>query len=450
MPNIASFLNLLAINFLIVSIRLLSTPKTARIGNQFAILGVSSALIGAFIYLDITPYWKTIVTILAGSFIGIFWAIKVKITSLPQMIAVLNGLGGLAAFLIGISEYFSSSFDRFSATSNIILGGITFSASIFAFFKLQGILPSRTATFPLQHSLNFLIFLILTGLSFCFIIHNHSTLFPIIAILSMLFGIMFVIPIGGADMPVIISFLNSLSGWATVSIGFSFDNTTLIIVGTIIGASGLILTEIMSKAMNRSLTSIFFGKNSSHNSTAESSDKHINTAFPQDAAFIMENSQKIIIIPGFGMAASQAQYSLKTMSDLLKNKFSVDVKFAVHPVAGRMPGHMNVLLAEANVDYSEVYSLSEINNDFSSTDVAFIIGANDITNPKAQTDPSSPIYGMPVFDVSKAKTVFFVKRSLGEGYSGVDNPLFYTPNTIMLFGDAKEITEQIVKSLESN
>lgn len=450
MLALSSLLNIVSVFFLIISIRFLSSPKIARLGNQLAILGISFALTASFITLNISSYWKVLTIISFGSIVGIIWALKVKITSLPQMVAALNGLGGLAAFFIGLSDFFSKYHNYINSSLNTILGGITFSASLIAFLKLQGIIKSKFTSFSLQHSFNFIIFLLLMGISFCYTLHQHIQLYPLIVFLSLFFGTIFVLPIGGADMPVVISFLNSLSGWATVSVGFSFNNILLIIIGTIIGASGFILTRIMIKSMNRSLLNIFFGKSSSDISSSENSNKIATVGSPSDAAFIMENSQKIIIIPGYGMAASQAQYALKNMSEILKNKFSVDVRYAIHPVAGRMPGHMNVLLAEANVDYSDVFGINDINNDFSSTDVAFVIGANDITNPLANTDASSPIFGMPVFNVNKAKTVFFVKRSLGKGYSDIDNPLFYAPNTIMLLGDAKEVVEQIVKDLESN
>ncbi len=319
-----------------------------------------------------------------------------------------------------------------------------------AFAKLQGLLPGRPFRFALQHPLNILLGAAAFALLAAFSLWHAEWLFWALAVIALLLGFLLVLPVGGADMPIIISVLNSYSGWAA-GIGFTLGQTLLIITGTIVGASGAILAYVMTKAMNSSLLQIMTGGNtqaSSRDATAGREDRTARSGNPEDAAFIMENAEKIIIVPGYGMAAAHAQHALKEMADVLRQKYHAEVRFAIHPVAGRMPGHMNVLLAEANVPYDEIYEMDDINRDFGNVDVAYVIGANDITNPLAKTDPSSPIYGMPVLEVERAKTVFFVKRSLAAGYSGVDNPLFYNDNTIMLYGDAKQVTEAIVKDLE--
>ncbi|MBR2033729.1 MAG: NAD(P)(+) transhydrogenase (Re/Si-specific) subunit beta, partial [Alphaproteobacteria bacterium] len=387
-----------------------------------------------------------------GAMVGIYSALKVKMTSLPQMVAAFNGLGGLSAVLIALAEIISGSSALLDNTIGLVIGGIAFSGSIIAFAKLQGLISGKALIFKGQQAINLTLSISVLILCVLFIINQNNLIFYSLAIITIILGILLVLPIGGADMPVVISVLNAYSGWAAVGIGFSLNNVLLIIVGAIVGASGAILSYIMVKAMNRSLLSVMLGGFGATATTANisSESKTAHAGSPEDAAFIMENASKVIIVPGYGMAVAQAQHVLKEMADDLHNRYGVEVKYAIHPVAGRMPGHMNVLLAEANVPYDEVFELEDINHEFATADVAYVIGANDITNPLAKTDSSSPIFGMPILDVAKAKTVFFVKRSLASGYSGVDNPLFFADNTIMLYGDAKTITEQIVSALEQN
>lgn len=435
---------------LISSIRMLSSPKTAFKGNFYGFIGILLAIISSIYSSEIdNKFWLNII-IIFGAVLGIYSGLKVKITALPQMIAIFNSFGGLSAVCISLSEQLSFSPQYVMNTLGLVIGGITFTGSIIAFTKLQGLIKSKPFHFRLQNKLNLIIFGIIIAVSFSFILKPNNTLFVIICFLTLLLGILILLPVGGADMPVAISILNAFSGWATVGIGFSLSSLILIIIGSIVGFSGSILAYVMMQSMNRSLKNILTGSFAKQSNASYNSDKIAKSGSPYDAAFIMENSQKIIIVPGYGMAVSQAQFSLKNMADILRKKYNVSVKFAIHPVAGRMPGHMNVLLAEAGIDYNDVFELQDINNEFSTADVAYVIGANDITNPLAKTDSSSPIYQMPILDVEKAKTVFFVKRSLNSGYSGIDNPLFYASNTIMLYGDAKQITDEIVKQLEQS
>lgn len=436
---------------MILSIRSLAAPATARYGSILGMSGIALAIAATFASARIPNYSLAVAVLAAGAVIGILSALKVKITALPQMVAAFNGLGGLAAVCIAVSEVLSGSPKLFDNTAGLVIGGLAFAGSLIAFAKLQGIIPAKSIRFPLQQTFNLLLLLGVISLSALYFSNSQSASFLTLAVVVVLLGFLLVLPIGGADMPVVISVLNAYSGWAAVGIGLSVNSTILIIIGAIVGAGGSILAYIMIKAMNRSLLNVLTGGFTSRNQPAaaeNTAEKTARAGSPQDAAFIMENAGKIIIVPGYGMAVAQAQHALKTMADLLRTKYHAEVKFAIHPVAGRMPGHMNVLLAEANIDYQDVFEMKDINHEFSAADVAYVIGANDITNPIAKTDPGSPLYGMPVLDVEKAKTVFFVKRSLGSGYSGVDNPLFYAPNTIMLYGDAKDVTEEIVKTLE--
>lgn len=439
---IISLTGLFCIILFILAIRFMATPKTANMGNYLAIISMMMAIIISFSPLPENYLWL-LSAIFFGAIVGIFFGEKIKITELPQMIAILNGLGGGAATCIAMAE--ANIFDQSSTISLLggIIGAITLSGSFIAFCKLQGIMKKRKI-FASSAIVNICFLLIMTLA--VFFIDKQSFMVDIIFCIALVWGGFMVYPVGGADMPIIISILNSFSGWATVAIGFSYSNILMITVGTIVGASGSILAYIMIKSMNKSLLKLFIQPDLLK--TEDVTEKIPNEGSPKDAAFIMESAKNIIIVPGYGMAAASAQYAIKSMADILEKKYKINVKFAIHPVAGRMPGHMNVLLADAGVDYEKVFELDDINSEFSETDVVYVIGANDITNPEAKTNHDSPLYGMPVLDVGKAKVVFFVKRSLNTGYSGVDNPLFFAPNTIMLYGNAKKITEDINKILE--
>ena len=433
----------------ILSIRSLAAPDTARKGNLLGIFGMVLA-IGATLSSSLVSdtLWVGL-ALIVGALIGSYFALKVKMTALPQMIAAFNGLGGLSAVLIALAEILSGSALYVENAIGLLIGAIAFSGSILAFAKLQGLISAKPLHFPLHRTFNLMLALLVVASCAHFVITGQIEPFYLLAAASLVLGVTLVLPIGGADMPIVISILNSYSGWAAVGIGFSLNNILLIIVGAIVGASGAILSYIMTKAMNRSLMSVIFGSlGEGSTASVQEANQQAKAGDPQDAAFIMENASKVIIVPGYGMAVAQAQHILKEMAEVLASKYNVEVKFAIHPVAGRMPGHMNVLLAEANVPYEDVFELEAINREFATADVAYVIGANDVTNPLAKTDSSSPIYGMPVLEVGKAKTVFFVKRSLATGYSGVDNPLFYAPNTFMLYGDAKKVTEEITSVLE--
>ena len=441
---------LLASILFVFSIRGLASPETARRGNVLGMIGMGIAILATLLSPAVEEIWWVLGAIALGGIIGVYSALKVKMTSLPQMIAAFNGLGGLSAVFISLAEIISGGQTWIESSLGLLIGAIAFSGSAIAFAKLQGLIKAKAIVFTGQQLLNLLLGLSTIGLTVAFCLTGDVKLFYALTAVSILLGFLLVLPIGGADMPVVISVLNAYSGWAAVGIGFSLHNVLLIIVGAIVGASGAILSYIMTKAMNRSLMSVMLGGFGAETKTSNNSndeDKVAKSGNPTDAAFIMENANKVIIVPGYGMAVAQAQHILKEMADDLM-KDGVEVKFAIHPVAGRMPGHMNVLLAEANVPYEQVFELEEINREFATADVAYVIGANDVTNPLAKNDPDSPIYGMPVLDVEEAKTVFFVKRSLNSGYSGVDNPLFYADNTVMLYGDAKKVTEEIVAVLE--
>lgn len=447
-----AFVYILTSVLFILSIRGLSSPKTARKANLLGIFAMFLVLAVTFFSPDMKDFVWPLIVLFLGAMLGSYMAIKVKMTALPQMVALFNGLGGLSAVFIALAEILHHQKTPIETSLGMIIGALAFSGSMIAFAKLQGLISPKALGFKYLHSLNLILAVALIGFCVAFCWNKNLSLFYILAALSLILGFLLVLPIGGADMPVIISVLNAYSGWAAVGIGFSLNNVLLIIVGAIVGASGAILSYIMVKAMNRSLWHVMSGgMNEKKEVSSQSVANHNQTAkvgSPEDAAFIMENSSKVIIVPGYGMAVAQAQHVLRTMAKDLAEKFGVEVKFAIHPVAGRMPGHMNVLLAEANVDYEDVFEMDAINHEFETADVAFVIGANDVTNPLAKTDASSPIFGMPVLEVGKAKTVFFVKRSLNSGYSGVDNPLFYADNTLMLYGDAKHVTEQIVAVLE--
>ncbi len=461
--------NLLAVFYLIsgvlfiLALRGLSSPETSRRGNLFGIIGMAIAIgvtilsIGNFS----TGFIYLLIFLIIGGSIGAYIAFKIPMTAMPELVAGFHSLVGLAAVFVAISAFLNPEIFNLGYPGNVkiasliemslgaAIGAITFTGSIIAFLKLRGIMSGAPITFKGQHFLNLTLGIALIILIFYLCKNQSENLFWTIIAISFLVGVLIIIPIGGADMPVVISMLNSYSGWAAAGIGFTLENTALIITGALVGSSGAILSYIMCKGMNRSFFNVILGgwgatDQSSSNKTKE--QRPVKNGNSDDAAFLMKNASSVIIVPGYGMAVAQAQHALREMVDALK-KNGVKVTYAIHPVAGRMPGHMNVLLAEANVPYDEVFELDEINNDFANCDVAYVIGANDVTNPVAKTDPQSPIYGMPILDVEKSKSVLFVKRSLSPGYAGIDNDLFYRENTLMLFADAKKMTEDIVKSL---
>jgi len=461
--------NLLAVFYLIsgvlfiLALRGLSSPETSRQGNLFGIIGMTIAIGVTIISVGnfSTGFLYLMILMLIGGSIGAFIAFKIPMTAMPELVAGFHSLVGLAAVFVAISAFLNPEIFNLGSPGNIktasliemslgaAIGAITFTGSIIAFLKLRGIMSGSPITFVIQHYLNLALGLILIGLIFYLCKTQVDTWFWTIIIISFLLGVLLIIPIGGADMPVVISMLNSYSGWAAAGIGFTLENTALIITGALVGSSGAILSYIMCKGMNRSFFNVIlggWGATDQSFSSKSKEQKPVKSGNADDAAFLMKNASSVIIVPGYGMAVAQAQHALREMVDALK-KNGVKVTYAIHPVAGRMPGHMNVLLAEANVPYDEVFELEEINNDFANCDVAYVIGANDVTNPAAKTDPQSPIYGMPILDVEKSKSVLFVKRSLSPGYAGIDNDLFYRENTLMLFADAKKMTENIIKNL---
>jgi len=463
--NLSSLLFLMTGVLFILALRGLSSPETSRMGNFFGIVGMILAIVVSILSVNIffSNLIYFIIALSIGGIIGGIIAFKIPMTAMPQLVAGFHSLVGLAAVLVAVSAYYSpdsfglGTFQNIKTASiiemglGVSIGAITFTGSIIAFMKLQGLMSGSPIVFPGQHYLNALLGILIISLIGYLIINQSTQIFWMLIIASLLIGFLIIIPIGGADMPVVISMLNSYSGWAAAGIGFTLENTALIITGALVGSSGAILSYIMCKGMNRSFLNVIlggFGTDSSSNNTKETSEqKPVKSGNAEDAAFLMKNASSVIIVPGYGMAVAQAQHALREMVDKLK-KNDVKVSYAIHPVAGRMPGHMNVLLAEANVPYDEVFELDDINNDFANTDVAYVIGANDVTNPAAKTDPKSPIFGMPVLDVEKCKSVLFIKRSMSPGYAGVDNELFYRDNTLMLFADAKKMTEDIVKHLD--
>ncbi len=463
--NLSAVFYLISGILFILALRGLSSPDTSRQGNYFGMAGMIIAIIVTF--LSVGNFSSSLVYVIfflvIGGAIGAFIAFKIPMTAMPELVAGFHSLVGLAAVFVAIAAFLNPQAFNLGSVGNIKLasliemsigaaiGAITFSGSIIAFLKLRGIMSGSPITFIGQHFLNLILGVGIFVLIFLLCKTQSTNIFWTVITISFLVGVLLIIPIGGADMPVVISMLNSYSGWAAAGIGFTLENTALIITGALVGSSGAILSYIMCKAMNRSFISVIlggFGADSSENIGKEKKDqKPVKNGNAEDAAFLMKNASSVIIVPGYGMAVAQAQHALKEMVDKLK-KNDIKVSYAIHPVAGRMPGHMNVLLAEANVPYDEVFELEDINNDFANSDVAFVIGANDVTNPVAKTDPKSPIFGMPVLDVEKCKSVLFVKRSLSPGYAGIDNELFYKDNTLMLFADAKKMTEEIVKNLD--
>ena len=459
--NLTAICYLISAIFFILALKGLSHPESARNGNTMGIIAMIIAIVTTLFNPNVSSYKLIILGIILGGGLGTYIALKIEMTALPQLVAAFHSLVGLAAVFVAASAFnspesygivdvsgdiFKSSLVEMSL--GVAIGAITFTGSIIAFLKLQGLVSGAPTTFFAQHFINLLILISLVTLTVIFTLESSANTFWLIVALSLLLGVLLIIPIGGADMPVVVSMLNSYSGWAAAGIGFTLSNHLLIIVGSLVGASGAILSYIMCKGMNRSFISVILGGFGVEEGVAvdKNQNKTVKTGSADDAAFIMSNASNVIIVPGYGMAVAQAQHALREMCDILK-KNDVTVKYAIHPVAGRMPGHMNVLLAEANVPYDEVFELDEINSEFSNTDAVFVIGANDITNPAAKTDKSSPIYGMPILDVENAGTVLFVKRSMASGYAGVDNELFFRDNTMMLFSDAKKMVEDIVKGM---
>jgi len=460
--NLSAIFYLISGVLFILALRGLSSPETSRQGNFFGILGMVIAITVTFLSIGnfSSGFIYVLIFLLIGGLIGTFIAYKIPMTAMPELVAGFHSLVGLAAVFVAISAFLNPEAFNLGSPGNIklgsliemsigaVVGAITFSGSIIAFLKLRGIMSGSPITFRGQHLLNALILISIIVLTYLLCSTQSSNLFWILLAVSFLIGFLLIVPIGGADMPVVISMLNSYSGWAAAGIGFTLENSALIITGALVGSSGAILSYIMCKGMNRSFFNVILGGfGATEQSLSKDNEKKpVKSGNAEDAAFLMKNASSVIIVPGYGMAVAQAQHALREMVDTLK-KNDIKVTYAVHPVAGRMPGHMNVLLAEANVPYDEVFELEEINNDFANADVAFVIGANDVTNPAAKTDPQSPIYGMPVLDVEKCKSVLFVKRSLSPGYAGIDNELFYRENTLMLFADAKKMTEDIIKNL---
>lgn len=457
------FFYLISSILFILSLRGLSSASTSKQGNTFGIVGMGIAILTTMALDSISSYSFVLTAIAIGGVIGYIIAKKIDMTALPQLVAAFHSLVGLAAVFVALSAFFYPA--SFGLAENIQggsllemslgagIGAITFTGSLIAFLKLQGVLKGKPLSFIGQHKLNLMLGGGIALLIAIFMLTSSSIALILIIITSFILGVLLIMPIGGADMPVIVSMLNSYSGWAAAGIGLTLQNNLLIITGALVGTSGAILSHIMCKGMNRSLLNVILGGVGAGSDAASSQDGknsnhgNVKLCSPEDASFIMKNAESVIIVPGYGMAVAQAQHAIKELADILK-KEDVKVRFAIHPVAGRMPGHMNVLLAEANIDYEDVLEIDEINHEFGNTDVALVIGANDITNPAAKNDPTSPIYGMPILDVEKARTVLFVKRSLASGYAGIDNQLFYQSNTMMVLGDAKKVCEGVLKAMK--
>ncbi len=464
MQNITALFYLLSAVLFILALRGLSHPETSRQGNAFGIAGMAIAIFTTlFLVVPSIGSWILIAAGLAiGGGVGAVVARRIPMTAMPQLVAAFHSLVGMAAVLVAAAALYAPAAFGIEVSGEIktaslvemtigaAIGAITFTGSVIAFAKLDGRMSGAPILLPVRHLINIALAALLLVLSVMFVQTESTFLFWVIVLLSLLIGVLLIIPIGGADMPVVVSMLNSYSGWAAAGIGFTLGNLALIVTGALVGSSGAILSYIMCKGMNRSFISVILGGFGGETSAAAGDDgveRTVKQGSAEDAAFLMKNAGKVIIVPGYGMAVAQAQHSLRELADNLKAE-GVEVKYAIHPVAGRMPGHMNVLLAEANVPYDEVFELEDINSEFAQADVAYVIGVNDVTNPAARDDPNSPIFGMPILDVDKAKTCLFVKRSLGSGYAGIDNTLFYQEGTMMLLGDAKKMTEDIVKGFD--
>ena len=459
--NLTALAYLAASVLFILALRGLSSPAAARRGNMMGIAGMAIAVLTTVVNPEIVSYGWIAAAILTGGAIGVGIARRIEMTAMPQLVAGFHSLVGLAAVLVAAAAFDSpESYGIVDAAGQIfvasriemslgaVIGAITFSGSIVAFTKLQGLVSGDPVVFPGQQVLNLALGIAIAVLIVLFARAPAAEWFWLLTALALVIGVLLIIPIGGADMPVVISMLNSYSGWAAAGIGFTLHNSALIVTGALVGSSGAILSYIMCTAMNRSFVSVILGGfgGAEAGATVSTRDKPVRAGSAEDAAFLLKNAASVIIVPGYGMAVAQAQHVLAEVADKLKAQ-GVKVRYAIHPVAGRMPGHMNVLLAEADVAYEDVHELEEINPDFADTDVVIVIGANDVTNPAAKRDPKSPIFGMPILEVDKAKTVLFIKRSLSPGYAGIDNELFYSPNTMMLFADAKKMMQEIGKEL---
>ena len=456
--NALAFIYLISGALFILGLNRLSHPSTARRGNFYAITGMVLAIIATLLHPAVKSYTFIIPAMIIGAVIGIVVALRIQMAAMPQLVALLHSFVGLAAVLVAVGTYLNHAYEgtltgifMTEVFVGAFIGAITFTGSLIAFGKLQGLVTAAPVAYIGQHWLNLLLALVMLGFGIYFAINGHFVSLLIMIGIALLLGVLLIIPIGGADMPVIISMLNSYSGWAAAATGFTLENKLLIITGAIVGFCGAILSYIMCKAMNRSFISVILGgfgtgDAADESAAASATQKGVKSSSVEDAAFLLVNASKVIIVPGYGMAVAQAQHALKELVERLEDK-GVEVKFAIHPVAGRMPGHMNVLLAEADVPYDLVFEMEVINPEFNTADVALVVGANDVTNPAAKRDRASPIYGMPILDVDKAKHVFFIKRSMRPGYAGIDNLLFYQDNCSLLFGDAKEVCEKTVAEL---
>ena len=462
MSDTAYILYLIASVLFILALKGLSSPQTARRGNVYGMVGMALAVLTTLFMPSISNYGLILFGIVIGGVIGTNVARKIEMTAMPQLVAAFHSLVGMSAVMVAAAALWSPESYGIGNSGSLhagrliemslgaVIGAITFSGSVIAFAKLQGIMSGKPIRFHGQNKLNAAVGITILVLLVAFCTSESQFIFTVMTLLAFLIGFLLIIPIGGADMPVVVSMLNSYSGWAASGIGFTLGNPLLIITGALVGSSGAILSYIMCKAMNRSIVSVIFGGFGAVTSEVVqtgATDRPVKAGSAEDAAFLLKNAGSVIIVPGYGMAVAQAQHAVRELQ-LELEKEGITVRFAIHPVAGRMPGHMNVLLAEANVPYDSVVELEEINNDFSTTDVAFVIGANDVTNPAAKNNPKSPIFGMPVLDVVNAKTVIFIKRSMATGYAGIENDLFYQENTMMLFGDAKKVTEDLIKALK--
>ncbi len=454
-PDFFAALYLLATVLFILGLKGLSSPKTAVRGNLFAMLGMALAVCVTFIHPDVKSYTWILAGLGVGAVIGTVLAMRISMTAMPQLVAALHSFVGLSAVLVAAGTYFVhhemghvNTVMLVEIAAGTFIGALTFTGSLIAFGKLQELLKSAPLVFPGQHWLNLAIAIAMLGFGAHFVMTESMPAFLAMTVLALILGFTLVLPIGGADMPVVVSMLNSYSGWAAAATGFTLNNNLLITTGALVGSSGAILSYIMCKAMNRSFISVIlggFGETAAAAAT-DAGGKQVKSASAEDAAFLLENAGKVIIVPGYGMAVAQAQHAIKELYQALNEK-GIDVKFAIHPVAGRMPGHMNVLLAEADIPYTCVFEMDEINSEFSTADVAFVVGANDVVNPAAKTDKASPLFGMPILDVYKARHIFVNKRSMKAGYAGVDNSLFYYDNCSLVFGDAKSTCENLVTAI---